>query len=458
MLNHISSRGLFSTFFRGKVKRLEGIPGPPPCFPLGNVCDFAKHSPHRLLELYHSKYGQVVLFWLGNRPNLLINSPNLIEDVLVNNRACYFKNNPHAAAWPVMRQSVFLANGDDWKFKRENHPLENHSIHQYLQTVGDTCIKLTDSYLASLAISALPTKVDFFDELVGLSFKAFGTAIFNSPMTDQLYADFGRLMKELTDRGGRLIAISPDPFFWLARRRWFRFISNTIRVRNEKERKEQETRNDLISFVKSHGGSGLNDDQLRDELSTIFTAGTRNVAVTVAAAMFLLNQNTEIKEKLVGEIKALPALTHGAIKDLHMLDLVVKETLRVFPAVPFFIREVQPNKQVELDGHQLPRKTQIFVSSWTLHRDAKVWQAPSKFDPYRFEKEIPANHYIPFGFGPRACVGAMLTITCVKTMLATILSQTSYEIDSSIDFSTKYFAGTVMPEAGLPITFININH
>lgn len=107
------SENIFSIIFSSKTRLLHNIPGAKPLFPIGNILDFASTDPHKKLYEYAQKYGDIMCFWLGNIPNILINNPKLIEQVLVTDRENFYKNSPRKAAKRVMNGSVFLSNGKD---------------------------------------------------------------------------------------------------------------------------------------------------------------------------------------------------------------------------------------------------------------------------------------------------------------------------------------------------------
>ncbi|MDJ1181775.1 cytochrome P450 [Roseofilum casamattae] len=131
--------------------------------------------------------------------------------------------------------------------------------------------------------------------------------------------------------------------------------------------------------------------------------------------------------------------------------MVVKEALRLYPAVPLFIREVISGQSVMLGGYTIPEKTQVFISSWSFHRNPNYWQNPNAFIPERFTNSPPPFHYFPFGAGPRQCIGMAFTLLCTKVMVINILSQYSVELEPGTTFETEYFSGTIQPREGLAV-------
>jgi cytochrome P450 len=427
---------------------LSRIPGPDPKFLIGNALDFVNTSAHLRLYEYGLTYGNITRFWLFDRASILINDPALIEQVLVIDRDLYYKNAPRPAAEPVMGDSLFLSNGKDWEFKRHNHPFSAAQIDNYFEQILPIIQTTTNSYFQTLQPSSTPKLVDLFDELVKLSFEIFGLTILGSNMDSSYFDAFTQLMQEMNSRGGQAFLpypISLNPKFWWQRQRWNNFIESRIQQRQQQQDPQGI---DLLSFVIQ--GTELSTTQLREELSTTFTAGTRNVAEIVAAVLFLCAKNPAAMQKLQSEIigcwgECGSEFQLADINSLKYLDLVVKEALRLYPAVPLFIREVMPGQSPTLGGYTIPKKTQIFISSWSFHRNPQHWQHPNDFIPERFTSVPLPFHYFPFGAGPRQCIGMAFTLVCTKVMVVNILSQYSVELEPSSTFDTQYFSGTIMP-------------
>jgi cytochrome P450 len=428
------------------LQDLTRIPGPKRTLLVGNLLDFISTPPHIRLCEYGRNYGEITCFWLFNSPNILINEASLIEQVMVTHRNSYYKNAPRKAAEPVIGSSVFLSNDPEWAVKRRNHPFSATGLRDYFAQVWTIIQAQTLTHFQELQHNSSYT--DLYETLVRACFSIFGLTILGSAMNDELYRDFGCLMKEMNSRGAQPFALSLSPQFWSSRRQWFDFIDRQIQ---SKQQQPTEKGLDILSMV-IHHYSELPLSVLRDELSTIFTAGTRNVALTVAAVLFLCAKHPEVQQKLQAEIDAstIQLVDVERINQLVYLDQVVKEALRLYPAVPLFIREVLPGQSAELAGYLIPARTQIFISSWAFHRHPKHWQNPDAFIPERFAAEPDPYHYFPFGVGLRECAGKDYTLMCSKVMLFTILSSFLLEIEPTCQFTTTYYSGTIMPKHGLP--------
>ncbi|CAF4776288.1 unnamed protein product [Pieris macdunnoughi] len=175
---------------------------------------------------------------------------------------------------------------------------------------------------------------------------------------------------------------------------------------------------------------GYTDLELREEVLTFIIAATDTSATAMGFTLKLLGKYPEIQQRV---FKELDAVFEGSDRLLHKHDLaklqylerVIKETLRLFPSVPFVIRKAEYDTQLNEDI-TLPKGAGIICSIWGVHRNPTIWGPDADcFDPDRFLpkrcKDLPACAYIPFSFGPRNCLGYKYAMMSMKTALSTLL-------------------------------------
>jgi cytochrome P450 len=179
----------------------------------------------------------------------------------------------------------------------------------------------------------------------------------------------------------------------------------------------------LISAEDEAAGSKLSDVEVRDELMTMFFAGHETSAAALTWAFYLLSEHSDVAERLRAEIAAVLGDRPVELADLARLPLlgrVVKETLRLYP--PAWVFDRSPLHDIELGGYAIDKGATILFSPWVLHRDPTLWEAPEEFRPERFEGAAPPHHaYLPFGDGPRMCIGNRFAEAEIALVLATIL-------------------------------------
>jgi cytochrome P450 len=157
-------------------------------------------------------------------------------------------------------------------------------------------------------------------------------------------------------------------------------------------------------------GTVMSDQQVRDELITIFLAGHETTANALTWAWYLLAQHPVVEAKLHAEIDSTLAGRPPTVSDLPRLpytESVLRETMRLYPPVPLLVR--RNIEEYSIAGYTLPEHTLIMFSSWLIQRDARFYPAPERFDPDRwtpkFRASLPRFAYFPFGGGPRLCIG-----------------------------------------------------
>jgi cytochrome P450 len=180
------------------------------------------------------------------------------------------------------------------------------------------------------------------------------------------------------------------------------------------------------------GAVPMSDRQIRDEILTLFVAGHETTATGLAWSVYLLCKNPAVYEAVQKEVDALPG--EPSAVDLGRLDLcarVFKEALRLYP--PVYVAGRDSNEATVLAGYEIPPLTQVAYSAWSIHRSPHVWPDPLRFDPDRFlpENEAKRHRYawVPFGAGPRVCIGNHFAIMEAQLALAVLLRRARFELD-----------------------------
>jgi cytochrome P450 len=184
---------------------------------------------------------------------------------------------------------------------------------------------------------------------------------------------------------------------------------------------------DLLSLLvlasDSDGGPALDDREVRDELMTMFFAGHETSAAALTWALYLLAAHPDVADSVRAEVAALPSGCVGLadLPRLPVLGQVVAETLRLYP--PAWVFDRSPLGEITVGGYRIPRGANVLLSPWVVHRDPRRWEAPDEFRPSRFAQgwTPPRGAYLPFGDGPRMCVGNRFAETEIRIVLGTLL-------------------------------------
>jgi cytochrome P450 len=211
----------------------------------------------------------------------------------------------------------------------------------------------------------------------------------------------------------------------------------------------------LLLARDTEGGrsEGMSDAQVRDEANTLFVAGHETTANALAWCFYLLARNPEAKAKVQAEADAFgpEGPTTWAPDALAYTSRVFKEALRLYPPLVVLVRRsLEP---FEVGGETYPRHTIVAVNPYGIHMNPRVWEDPDRFDPDRFTPEREATRHksawIPFGVGPRVCIGNHFALMEGPIVLATLMRNARFEIDAGRTIAAETFA-TLRPKGGVP--------
>ncbi len=196
--------------------------------------------------------------------------------------------------------------------------------------------------------------------------------------------------------------------------------------------------------------AGLGDDRIRDQMLTMLIAGHDTSTALLAWTFYLLGSHPETYERLVREVRtALGAERPGASSGWQppLLDHVIKESLRLYP--PIHIGNRMVVEDVDFDGERLPAGERLFYSIYLTHRDPAYWENAEEFRPERFahRRKAPPFAYVPFGGGPRACIGAAFGQAEARLVLARLLQ--CYEFEFVGPKVRAHMGATLEPRPGV---------
>ncbi|KAL6437242.1 hypothetical protein ACFW04_005052 [Cataglyphis niger] len=424
---------------------------------LGNFaeCILRKKTPGILLkEIYDQAKGQpYVGFFIFDKPFLLIRNEELVKNILMKdfNHFCDRYLTPHVNDRLGYANLFFLKN-PTWKMLRlKMTPFFTPSKIKKMFYLIEECANNVIEYLDSLnlenkgkvvEIKELSTK--FSTDVIGST--AFGLNINSFKDSDAEFYKYGKMIFG-TERSYEFFTTLFMPT--LARltgltffgKQTDAFLSKVFWETIARREKSDEKRNDLIDILielkrnygdKDIDGFKFNGDDLLAQAALFFAAGFETSATILSFALYELALNPEIQNKLRKEIlqtlvKFDGKITYEMIISLSYLDMVFSETLRMYPPVEYLQRITIETYNVPNYNLVFEKGTPIFISVRGLHYEPKYFPNPYKFDPERFNEENKFDRspyvYIPFGEGPRACIGTRLGLLEMKLALVKMLSK-----------------------------------
>src|SRR5262245_7475139 len=444
---------LFRARFGSRMKQFEGIPGPTPRYPFGTARDFLRANAWDVCADYEKNYGGITLIWEGGRPVLVLNDPELIREVLITKHADYWKDAPGPAFRPVLRKTEFNENFEEWRELAQNDPLNMEGYGKWLQTQLPVVKKVVDEHLNRLTSS--PGPVNLLPVAERMSYDSFNACMVGRPLTDETYWAFYRTSDMATKRMqlGLLVPLIPpiDPRFYIARSKHFGAFEQIIReARNE----TKSDANDML-HVFLRKGINVPNEQLASYLGNIHAAGVFSVGAAVVNTFYLLARHPEVAAKLHAELNDSVRKNPGdplAVTSCRYLEQVLRESMRVYPPVPFFFRNVVKTKSTQLGKYTLPPNTIVYIVAQGVHRSARYWKDPDRFAPDRWDNgPVPVDAlehdiFLPFGRGPRICSGATLAMLTMRVIVGSVYSRLNVKVDPAIEMTQFFHCGVAEPQ------------
>lgn len=197
-------------------------------------------------------------------------------------------------------------------------------------------------------------------------------------------------------------------------------------IRNRQENnKDYDDMLSMLLNARDEFGNGMSDEQLHDEIVTMFSAGFETTAVVLGWIWYLLSKHPIVERQLYAEVVSVLGGRAPTFEDLPKLKytkMVIEEALRLYPGAWVFTRNSLADD--EIGGYHIPAQSMILLSPFVTHRLPTFWENPEGFDPERFTSERSAGRpryaYFPFGSGPRQCIGEALAVTEIQLVVAMV--------------------------------------
>ena len=407
-------------------------PGPRGRFPTGNLLDYTRDHLGFLTRCAR-EYGDVVGLRFVNVPVYLLNSPDHIEYVLVRNNRNFIKSRGERVSLGFLGQGLLTSEGSFWRRQRR---LAQPAFHrERISSYGEVMVQSAERMTATWRDGEAR---DVHRDMMRLTLEIVARTLFGVPLKPAEFEEVGGALaviaERFTGRGGVFFQVPekvPTPGnlrFKGALRQLDTLIYGIIRSRRESG-EEVGSRGDLLSMLLAardeETGEGMGDRQLRDEVMTILLAGHETTANALSWSWRLLAKHPEAENKLHDELDEVLAGRPPAVEDLPRLryaDMVVKESLRLYPPAWAFGREAVGD--CEIGGYHVPAGTQLIMSQWVTHRDPRFYEVPAEFRPERWKdglaERLPRYAYFPFGGGPRLCIGQSFAKMEAVLLLATM--------------------------------------
>jgi unspecific monooxygenase len=370
------------------------------------------------------------------RTNFLLNTPDAIHHVLVANPGNYRRSPATIRILrPVTGEGLLLSEGDDWKLQRRTiaPALAPRMMPMLARHIATT----TDAALNRLALRG-GEPIDLLATMQSLALDIAARSMF-SLEADQFGPAMRRMMTEFAEKyaAPRMLDMLLPPSIPTPadlgrnrfRKRWMVLMETILAARMATP--PPETPRDLFDLLRAardpETGAGFSPAQLRDQVATLILAGHETTAVTLFWTLIMLAEAPEEQDWLAEEAAATVIDAETASVTAGKLDrtrAVVNETLRLFPPAFTIVRQAIGAERI--GALEMKRGTLIMIAPWVLHRHHKLWAEPDVFRPARFMPDQPPParfSFMPFGAGPRVCVGAQFAMTEAILVLAALIGR-----------------------------------
>jgi cytochrome P450 len=432
-------------------------PGPKPQPLIGNLLSFRK-DPLDFFTTCAREYGDISYYRIANVNAYLLNHPDFIEYVLVKNNSNFIKGRVLRANRLLFGNGLLISEGDFWRRQRR---LAQPAFHRdRISAYATSMTAYTGQMIATWKDGEIR---DIYQDMKRLTLEIIAKILFGADIakeSEEVGTALRITREEFTVRirTGLLIPESvPTPGnlrFWRAVRGLNVIVLGII----EQRRLSKVETGDCLSMLlaaQDSDGSQMTNEQLRDEVMTLFIAGHETTAAALTWAWYLLAKNPAVANRLRAELDQVLGARFPEFSDipqLHYTEMVIKEVLRLYP--PIWSIPRQTLHDCEIGGYRVPAGTSLTMSQWVMHRDPRYFDDPDKFKPERWEnnldKKLPPFVYFPFGSGPRQCIGNSLALTEITLILAMIAREFEFTLSPN-HLITPWPSITLYPRDGIKV-------
>jgi cytochrome P450 len=441
----------------------------PPRYPghwlWGSLMEFRK-DPIGVYTRGFQQQGDLVAHRMGPFRAYQVNHPELLKQVLVDKAQAYGKGNTFDRLKPLLGNGLVVSDGELWLRQRR---LAQPAFHrERLAELVKIMVDTTGDMLQRWERLPPGGTVDLAAEMMRLTLDVVSRTLFGADVAgaDEVAHSVYRCIQISNDRFlslNPLVTVLPsqanrefDKALQVVDRAVFRMI--------EQRRHETTPRHDLLAMlmeaVDEETRGGMSNQQLRDEVMTLFVAGQDTTAAGLAWLFSLLHVHPETARGIREEVAEVVGNREPTAQDLSRLvrtRLAFEETLRLYPPAWAIGRVAKEDS--ELGGYQVPRGTFIIALPWIIHRHPAFWEDPERFDPERFTPERVqqrARHaYVPFGAGQRQCIGNNFAMMEVQLVAAMVLRRFKLELVSG-QMPEPHALLTLRPKGSVPVRLLPV--
>jgi cytochrome P450 len=435
------------------------IPGPRAMPILGARGNFLKflRDPITYTTKVYQTYGELASITKGDLTQVLAFGPDYNRVVLSNADLFYtIFEMVTSERIKARRRGIGLLNMNGAQHKQQRRLMMPAFHRKRVEAYHDDMVAFTQNVLDRWHVGQ---RLDVSHEMRQLTLRIACQTLFGLDVTERA-PGIGRLVTQLLESNQFEPQIALFPFD-IPGTPFHRMMKNAERLEDEilaliaRKRAAASEQRDVLAMLlhaRDEDGSGMTDFELIGQTMTLLIAGHETSANTLTWTLFLLAQHPNVLADVVDELEGVlrgSAPTVEQLNQLPLLERVIKESLRLLPPGTLISR--MSTAPVEIGPYRLPTGAIVILSEYVTHRLPDIYPEPKAFKPERWETIEPSPYeYLPFGAGPRMCIGATFAMMEIKIVLAMLLQRYRLSVvpKTRVDHQVKI---TLSPKGGMPM-------
>jgi cytochrome P450 len=442
------------------ARATASFPAGPRGYPILGVLPHLRSNPLGTFLDAADRYGDVVHIKAGPYHGFLVSDPADIRHVLQDNARNYHKSPLYDRLRDGLGNGLLTSEDSHWLRQRR---LAQPAFHrQRLITMADAMVACTEQMLERWdGVAARGETIDLVAEMMAVTQAIIVRTMFSTDLgataevVNRTWPIINRRIGE-TFWSTKLETSLPVPAnrrFWRALSELDAVVYRIIADRRQTKREEPDLLSMFLSARDEETGAGMTDQQLRDEVMTMLLAGHETTSLALSWTYYLLSRHPEAEQRVTDEVDRVigqgrPGFGH--LDQLTSIRHAIEESLRLYPPAWGFSRRALGDDEVS--GYRVPKGSLVFLIPFVIHRRPTLWPEPERFDPDRFlperESARPRFAYIPFGGGPRGCIGNHFAMVEAQLIVAAVAQRYRVELEPNQDIRPEPLI-TLRPSPGI---------